>query len=209
MPYLSYSESFYQETTGADRAATPFEPTRGKQYEAGVKYQPPGTASLFTAAVFEITKSNLLQPDPLDPNFRCRPARRRRAGSSSRRRRRGAASPSTRAMPTSTPRTRPAQPFWGVPKNQASAWLRVRGDGRLAGLTAGFGVRYVGSTESEGVTSPSFTLYDAMLGYLWDRYQVMLTGRNLADTTYVTTCDTCTCYYGETRTLGLTLSAAF
>ena len=48
-----------------------------------------------------------------------------------------------------------------------------------------------------------------MLGYQWDRYQVMLTGRNPADTTYVTTCDSSTCYYGETRTLGLSLSAQF
>ena len=209
VPYLSYSESFYQETTGSDRRGNAFEPTRGKQYEAGVKYQPPGTASLFTAAVFEITKSNLLQADPLDPNFLVQ------TGEATARGLELAAQAAWRGFTVDAgyayldTEDEAGEPFWGVPKNQASAWLEYALDGRLAGLSAGFGVRYIGSTESEGVTSPSFTLYDAMLGYVWDRYQVMLTGRNLADTTYVTSCDTSTCYYGETRTLGLTLSAAF
>jgi outer membrane receptor for ferric coprogen and ferric-rhodotorulic acid len=37
----------------------------------------------------------------------------------------------------------------------------------------------------------------------------MLTGRNLADEIYVTTCDASTCYYGETRTIALSLTAQF
>lgn len=209
VPYVSYSESFAQEDTGSDRNGNPFEPTRGKQYEAGIKYQPPGTASLFTAAVFEITKSNLLVPDPTDPNFSVQ------AGEAKARGLELAAQAGWREFTLDAGYTyldtedEFGEPLWGVPKNQASAWLEYAAPGWLDGLTAGFGVRYVGSTESEGITTPSFTLYDAMLGYQWDRYQVMLTGRNLADTIYVTTCDSSTCYYGETRTLGLSLSAQF
>jgi iron complex outermembrane receptor protein len=98
----------------------------------------------------------------------------------------------------------------------ASAWLQYAFAGRLDGLEAGFGVRYVGSTFSWGygdpdldVTTPSYTLYDAMLGYTWDRYRVALTGRNLADETYVVNCSYHTCYYGDPRTIGLSLTAAF
>ena len=48
--------------------------------------------------------------------------------------------------------------------------------GRLDGLEAGGGVRYVGSTFSPGddfipeLTTPSYTVYDAMLAYSWDDY---------------------------------------
>ena len=38
---------------------------------------------------------------------------------------------------------------------------------------------------------------------------VMLTGRNLADKTYLTTCSSSECYFGETRTVGLSLTAQF
>ena len=48
------------------------------------------------------------------------------------------------ATPISTPRTRAATASPACPQNQASAWLQYAADGRLAGLTAGFGVRYVG-----------------------------------------------------------------
>jgi iron complex outermembrane receptor protein len=70
-------------------------------------------------------------------------------------------------------------------------------------------VRYLGSTLSGGVETPSVTLYDAMVSYQWDRYLLRLTGRNLADETYVVNCDAFTCYYGDTREIGLSLTAAF
>jgi hypothetical protein len=44
------------------------------------------------------------------------------------------------------------------------------------------------------------TLYDGMIG---------LTARNLADETHVVNCYSFTFYCGETRTLGLTITAAF
>jgi iron complex outermembrane receptor protein len=96
-----------------------------------------------------------------------------------------------------------------VPEHQASAWLQYDGSRVLPGFSAGVGARYVGSTVSGDIKTPSFTLYDAMLGYQWDRYLLMLTGRNLADEIYVTTCDASTCYYGETRTIALSLTAQF
>lgn len=43
--------------------------------------------------------------------------------------------------------------FGGVPQNQASAWLEYAFEGPLAGVEAGFGVRYVGETEDAGVVN--------------------------------------------------------
>ncbi|WP_183437294.1 TonB-dependent siderophore receptor [Methylobacterium sp. R2-1] len=69
-PYVSYSEAFEPITGGRI-----FDPTFGtvgripdpissNQYEAGIKYQPPGTDILLTAAAFDIRRSNATQPDP-------------------------------------------------------------------------------------------------------------------------------------------------
>ena len=210
VPYVSYSESFFQELTGRGRSGAGFDPTRGKQYEAGVKYQPPGTPSLFTASVFEITRSNALQPDPIDPNFSVQTGEAKSRGVEL------GAQAAWRAFSVDLgyayldTESADGEPFIGVPRNQASAWLQYDAEGgMLPGLMAGFGVRYVGDTSNAGVTTPEFTLYDAMVGYGWDRYQVQLTGRNLADKTYLTTCSPSDCYFGETRTIGLSLTATF
>ena len=208
-PYVSYSESFYQEAFGTDRAGNAFEPTKGEQWEAGVKYQPPGTTSLFTAAVFDITKSNETVVDPADPTFQVQEGEAKSRGLEL-----GAQAEwrgfSIDAAYTylDTEDASGAQ-FGGVPRNQASAWLEYAFAGPLSGVEAGFGVRYVGETEDAGVVTPDVTLYDAMLAYEWNRYRVALNGRNLADKTYLVNCNAYACYYGSPRTIGLTLTAAF
>ena len=61
-PYISYGESFLP-TSGVGADARPFEPSRGKQVEAGVKFQPEGARTLLTAAVFDLRKSNVVTYD--------------------------------------------------------------------------------------------------------------------------------------------------
>jgi iron complex outermembrane receptor protein len=208
-PYVSYSESFYQETVGVDASGEPFEPTRGKQYEAGVKYQPPGTGALFTAAVFEITKSNMVVADPADPTNQIQEGEAKARGVELEARAEWRGFSLDAGYTYLDTEDEAGERFAGVPQNQASAWLQYDPSGRLAGLTAGFGVRYVGPTWSSGLETPDVTLLDAMIGYQWDRYLVQLTARNLADETYVVNCDPSTCYWGDPRTVALSLTAAF
>ena len=215
-PYVSYSESFLQEAYGTDAAGNVFKPTRGIQYEAGIKYQPPGTNTLLTAAVFDLTKSNMLVSDPANPDFS------RQQGEASARGLELGAQGTWRGLTFDLAYTHldtedsAGNPLEGVPDDQASAWLQYAFAGSLSGLEAGFGVRYVGSTVSPAddfgtpeVTTPSVTLYDAMLGYQWQDYRVAVVGRNLADKTYTVGCSFYACYYGEPRTVALTLTAAF
>ncbi|MGL9623798.1 TonB-dependent siderophore receptor [Bradyrhizobium sp. U531] len=54
-PYVAYSTSFFP-NLGVDPTGAFFKPTTGKQTEIGVKYQPPGTRSFVTAAVFDLTQ---------------------------------------------------------------------------------------------------------------------------------------------------------
>src|SRR5450830_1322979 len=57
-PYLSYSESFTPQM-GTDYSGKHFDPSRGKQYEVGVKYHPEGRKILLTAALFSLDKTNV------------------------------------------------------------------------------------------------------------------------------------------------------
>jgi iron complex outermembrane recepter protein len=63
-PYASYSESFNPTNGQVDANLQPFEPDEGEQVEAGIRYQPPNGNYLLSAAVYEITRSNVLTPDP-------------------------------------------------------------------------------------------------------------------------------------------------
>jgi iron complex outermembrane receptor protein len=67
-PYFSYSESF-EPVSGSSREGKPFDPSRGKQYEAGVKYVPKDMPVVVTAAVYQLTKDKNLTADPNNQAF--------------------------------------------------------------------------------------------------------------------------------------------
>jgi iron complex outermembrane receptor protein len=91
----------------------------------------------------------------------------------------------------------------------------------LRGLSFGGGARYVGSAESNGVevqivgpgipvigrelkiTTPSFTLFDAMVAYETDDWRWQLTAQNLEDKFVVTSCAAYRgdCFIGQARTI--------
>lgn len=54
-PYVAHSTSFFP-NLGVDPTGAFFKPTTGKQTEVGIKYQPQGTRSFITAAVFDLTQ---------------------------------------------------------------------------------------------------------------------------------------------------------
>ncbi|MFT3940234.1 TonB-dependent siderophore receptor [Rhodopseudomonas sp.] len=63
-PYASYSTSFEPSVTvGTDYTGAAFKPTTGKQYEAGLKYQPVGLNGFFMLSYFDITQDNVLTLD--------------------------------------------------------------------------------------------------------------------------------------------------
>lgn len=63
-PYFSYSESF-EPQAGTTWRGEAFEPITGKQVEGGVKWQPAGTAALFTLAAYELKRQKVPVADPL------------------------------------------------------------------------------------------------------------------------------------------------
>jgi iron complex outermembrane receptor protein len=66
-PYVSYAESFEPQSGTVfvspteNRAATP---VTGRQYEAGLKYQPTGTNAIFTLSAYDLRRQNVLVSHP-------------------------------------------------------------------------------------------------------------------------------------------------
>lgn len=213
-PYVSYSESF-EPVSGADAAGSPFKPTRGKQYEAGVKYQPAGGNSFVQASVFELRQTNVPTADLRNPGFSVQTGEVRSRGLELE----GAWEVTrdlnvlasytyndvkvTRAAATAVNLGK-RPPY--IPDHMASLWVdyRIGGSGPLAPLWLGAGVRYMGSTNDipDAVKVPAYTLVDAALRYDWERYRFTLNASNLFNRQYVAACDSVTnCYYGIERTI--------
>jgi iron complex outermembrane receptor protein len=62
-PYVSYSTSF-EPALGMDYHQNALKPMKGRQFEAGLKYEPPGYDASLTLSAFHITKNNVTATDP-------------------------------------------------------------------------------------------------------------------------------------------------
>ncbi|UWQ56158.1 TonB-dependent siderophore receptor [Leisingera caerulea] len=211
-PYISYAESFRQDAIGTDVNGTPFEPTRGEQVEIGVKYQPLGTDTLLTAAVFDLTKSNLTVADPGNPGFQVQTGEATAKGLELEAYHRFGDLTVDAAYTYLDTEDAEGDYIAQVPKNAASLWLNYAPrEGQMQGWSFGAGVRYNGEAWGGSSTylTPSYTLYDAAVSYGQDNWLVSLNVRNLSDERYVTTCAGGACYFGDGRNVALTLSTKF
>lgn len=216
-PYLNYSESFEPlGMTGWNDV--PFKPVRGSQYEAGVKYQPPGGNTLLSVAAFDIRLANMPTTD-LDPTHLCgrgwpcsiQSSEIRTQGFEFEARTeplRGLSllagyslqdSFYSRANPDSSGFNQKGKSSTVTPTHQASAWMRYQlQEGVLAGLGVGGGVRYLGTSyadEANTLKVPAATLFDLRLDYdlgratpLLKGMQVALNVQNLFDKEYIASC---------------------
>lgn len=189
-PYLSYAESFMP-TSGVDLNSTPFRPSRGKQVEAGVKFQPEGTRALLTAAVFDLRKSNVVTYD--QNTFEARQIGRIRSRGLELEAKAELARDlnltasytwlDTKVRESANETERGKTPIQ-VPRNTASLWLDyTMGNG----FGFGGGVRYigkrwndVGNTSSEG----GVALLDATVHYKRGPWRFALSATNLANRQY-------------------------
>jgi len=209
-PYISYSQSF-EPTVGFDRTGTRFNPTEGEQYEAGIRYQPKGRDVLLTAAVYQLTRTNVTVTDPVDINFSVQQGEVRSRGLELEARTRiGRHANLIAAYAYTDARTLKSSPLTpekegkrtsAVPFHSFSLWSDYEfGAFGLPGLKAGIGARYVGSTEALNITGtvPSYTVFDAMASYTTGPWKFALNATNLTDKNYVVSC-TYGCFYGEPR----------
>ncbi|EMX2133707.1 ferrichrome porin FhuA [Citrobacter werkmanii] len=223
-PYFSYSESFEPASqTGA--SGNIFAPSKGKQYEAGVKYVPGDRPIVLTGAVYQLTKTNNLMADPNGSLFSVEGGEIRSRGVEIEAKAALSASVNVVGSYTYTDAeyttdtnykgNTPAQ----VPKHMASLWGDYTiYDGALSGLTLGTGARLTGSSYGDPANSfkvGSYTVVDALVRY--DLARVGMAGSNVAlhvnnllDREYVASCfNTYGCFWGAERQVVATATFRF
>lgn len=230
-PYVSYSESFNPNTV-SDQDGRPLAPTEGTQWEAGIKYQPPGTDNLFTASVFRIEQENLASKQPNEEFYRAVGEVRSQGleleahvqvtdnlkligGYTYTDVEYSKAMPSLVTPGLDNKGNSPTQ----APEQMYSLWADYNfSQGALDGLRLGGGVRYVGYSWVDAENSmkvPSYTLFDASIGYDLGKVglkgmDVRLNANNLTNESYVASCASLNyCYMGEERNVSATVSYQF
>ena len=220
VPYLSYAESF-QPTAGADATSTDsLKPTEGKQWELGIKYQPPGSKTLLTAAVYDLTQKNVsVNTNVNGVSITSQTGEVKVKGLELE-----AVSDVTDNLKVIAAYTlAKSEVQKGVdkgnrlqlmPNQQASLWTDYTWHtGVLDGFGVGAGVRYTGNTYGDkGNTwlgkADAYTVFDASVHYDLGRLDNSLKGASLAlnatnlfDKDYISTCDSFYCYYGDQRSV--------
>ena len=223
-PYVSYATSFQPQIGYFEASGQSIEPTRGKQFEVGVKYQPTGFNGFITAAFFDLYKTNVATSDLDNPGYYVATGEVHSRGVELS----GVATLfdnlNLRANYTytdientkTTSATTLGKAPVGVPEHSASIWGDYLFDrGPLDGLGFGLGVRYVGETYGDTANTfkvPDFALVDGMISYdlanvgFGDGWKLSVNGTNLLDKKYVAACSSeNSCYYGVRRTVFATL----
>jgi len=219
-PYISYSESFTP-IIGLDNfTQQSYKPLEGEQWELGVKYQPAGSNTLLTAAVFDLREKNRQMPNPANPLSTIQAGEARVKGLELE----GLVEMNSNWDLISTytyldsevvkgPVAQQGKRIASVPENMASLWSQHRFSiAGIPGFSAGAGVRYVGASwdGTDSLKTPSTTLFDAMLGYAYQDWAFTLNATNLEDETYYTTClSRGDCFTGNRRTVVATASYSF
>jgi iron complex outermembrane receptor protein len=194
--YASYSRSFRQ-STGSNPDGRAFLPTRGTQYEVGVKADFLDGRLSTTLAGYHLTKTNITTPDPDNPSFSIQIGEQRSqgieldiAGEILPGWKVIASYAYTNAEVTKDNSTPVGNRLSNVPKNQASLWTTYEiQKGDLRGLGFGLGLFYVG--EKQGDLANSFRLNsylrtDAAVYYRRDGFNAAINVRNLFDIDYAT-----------------------
>lgn len=217
--YVSFSQSFDPQD-GLNFNGDAFDPLKGEQYEAGIKYDVPGRDAFLTLAVFELSQKNVLTTDPDNPGFSVQTGEVRS---------RGVELEALASLDsgwdivasytyldqevTKSNDDNLGKRLTGIPKHEASLWVDYTFDHNwLRGLEIGAGVRYVGSSAGDRLNTfdvPSYTLFDASLNYdmssLHDGlsgWKVAVNATNLTDKTYIASCISLnTCYFGIGRSV--------
>lgn len=213
-PYASVS-TFFNPLLGTNGLGDLFEPEKGYQYEVGVKYAPDWFDGLFTVALFDLTRQNVVT-GPFLAETQIGEVNSRgieleaKANITDNWKATAALTVLDLEITQDANSDLIGNTPYVVPETLASLGVDYTfHDGALEGLTLGGGVRYIGSSwvDNENTLKvPAATLFDAKLGYEKDNWGVDLNVTNLFDKDYVASCQTSlSCGYGEGRTFKLKL----
>lgn len=223
-PYVSYATSFAPEL-GSTVSGAPLVPSRGRQTEVGVRYQPAGQRSMYTASVFDIVRKNVTTAVIGNPG------KVNQAGEISAR---GVELEARSALTTrlnliaqytyldtlvkKSNNGDQGLPQQGAPKHSASVWGKYSFpvNASLQAYTA-MGVRYLGKMRSNAdgsnlnLTNSALTLWDAAIGLEHGPWRVSVNVNNLFNRQALFDCGYLpgVCYRSAERTANLSASYQF
>ncbi|MBE9050843.1 TonB-dependent receptor [Nostocales cyanobacterium LEGE 11386] len=217
--YANYSRSF-QQVTGSNLDNRLFEPERGTQYEVGMKVDWTNNLSS-TLALYQITRSNVLTSDEINPNFSIQTGEQRSRGIELDVT--GEIAPGwkiiggyayTDAQITEDNDIPVGNRINNVPEHAFSLWSTYElQKGNLQGLGFGLGLFYVGERQGDlgnSFSLPSYLRTDAALFYRRNNFRAALNLQNLFDTEYFETGENrLRVFPGAPRTVKVTLGWQF
>lgn len=218
--YASYSRSFLQ-SVGTAFDDTTFDPERGTQYEVGLKSDWLEGRLSTTLALYQITRSNVLTEDLINPNFSIQTGEQRSRGVELTAT--GEILPGwnivagyayTDAQITADNTFAVGNRINNVPEHAASLWTTYElQEGMLQGLGFGLGLFYVGDRQGDLDNSfrvPGYTRTDASVFYRRESFRVGLNLENLFDVTYFEATESpVRVFYGAPFTVRGTISWSF
>ncbi|WP_413502866.1 ferrichrome porin FhuA [Serratia proteamaculans] len=223
-PYVSYSESF-EPTSGTDVSGNTFAASKGKQYEAGVKYAPKDRPITASMAIYQLTKTNNKVADPNNKFASIQGGEIRSRGVEFEAKAALSANLNLLGSYTYTDAeyskdtTLQGNAPAAIPKHMASLWADYTfHETAISGLTLGSGVRYVGSSygdEANTFKVKDYTVVDAAIKYDLARFNlpgssIGINVNNLFDKEYVSSCfATYGCYWGAERQVVATATFRF
>jgi len=215
-PYISYGTSFEPISGVNTSTGDAYDPSKGKQLEIGVKYQPAGTDHLFTVAGFDLQQSNLVVTNS---------GVQQQIGKVDMK---GIEAEAKIAMwdgwdviasytYIDSEVSATGKRVIYVPDHQAALWVNHRFADALEGLSAGAGIRYTGASFGDAnnqFEAPSYTLFDvaarldlSAINESFKGSEIALNVANVFDKEYVSSCNNAAnCYWGTGRTIRATLT---
>jgi len=224
-PYVSYSTSFSPSAFIAESGDL-LDPSEGKQIETGLRYQPAGTADLYTLSLFRINQENLATKLPQEDFYRSI-GEIESQGVELEAKAQLTDNLNVQAGYAYTDVTfekseayREGNTASQVPEHQLTLWAGYRfSSGVLDGANAGLGVRHIADIYADDANTkkvPDYTLVDLALGYDFSNLglegvSTRLNVNNLLDKEYVASCYNSLefCYFGAERNITASLSYRF
>lgn len=211
-PYLSFATSFYP-NSGTDVNGKTFDPERGRQWEAGVKFDVLDNTSL-TLAAFDLRRRNVLESDPLNTDYDIAVGEQRTRGLEL-----GFVSDFANGLSltggyayTAAVITKDGgqasssvgQRLDNVPRHSFNVFARYR-PSTWQGWEINGGLRGEGERYAYGYSIPGYALADIGVAYDARRWRAALTVRNLFDKAYFAGGLSKAIALGDERTVMLTL----
>ncbi|MEY8171018.1 TonB-dependent siderophore receptor [Burkholderia multivorans] len=218
-PYISYSTSFNPIIGVSLLDGGVPKPTRGRQIEAGLRWQPPGKNLMLNAAIYKINQTNGVTPALLTQD----PSRTKSVQTGEVRARGIELSATGKVTPNLSliasyayqdvkvvQANDPTLNNWPVdiprPRQMASLWADwTWHTGPLAGFGLGGGVRYQSASAGaadNSLTVSSYTLIDAAVHYDVRNWRFAVNATNLFNRHYISGCQsTSVCMFGNDRTV--------